>query len=306
MNFLIVGEPLICFNPTENGALRFVSQFKKTIGGAELNVAIGLSRLEMDVTYISAVGNDALGDEIIHFIKSEGIDSKHVLRSNEHTTSLYIKEIMNESNINSYFYRKPSATEILNEKHFEEFKPSLFFMTGIFPALSCYHLDLTRNLMKSMKEKNVTIAFDVNVRRKLWSVEEMQSAFKMLFPYIDILFIGDDEAELLFGIANFEELVDFLTVFNISEIVMKQGKDGAIVKASNQIFSAKPKPLKTIDTVGAGDAFAAGYLYQWAQNSSIENRVHWGNKLAGYVISTLGDNEGLPTLIQLNRNTINR
>src|SRR5699024_10868786 len=104
MDVLTIGESMILFTP--NTSLKYSQHFSKSIGGAETNVAIGLSRLGHKVGWISKVGNDEFGKSITSFVRGEGVNVDYLSVDVESNTGIYFKEIVNASHVNIQYYRK--------------------------------------------------------------------------------------------------------------------------------------------------------------------------------------------------------
>src|SRR5699024_10892555 len=113
MDVVTIGETMVLFDPVIDGPFRYVDQFRKRIGGAESNLAIGLARLDKDVGWISQLGDEELGHYVRSFIRGEGVDTSRVVMTNNASTGVYIKERVREGNVQVYYYRKGSAASQL-------------------------------------------------------------------------------------------------------------------------------------------------------------------------------------------------
>ena len=138
--FLTIGELMAVF-ASENPDLSLVdaTNFKKFVAGAELNVAIGVQLLGHQSQYLSAVGDDPLGQFIINEVHESGIDSSLIDLDKDHWTGFYLKQRVTKSDPSTYYFRKNSAAanfnhEILSKIDFSDLK--IAHLSGIFAALS--------------------------------------------------------------------------------------------------------------------------------------------------------------------------
>lgn len=298
MDVITIGDALITMNPSTHGPLRFVNTFERKVGGAELNVAIGCSRLGLKTGWISRLGSDEFGRYIRNYVRGEGIDVSQVELIEGFPTSIYFKEIFGPDRINSYYYRDNSPTnsftvEDINEDYVRHAK--VVHISGVFAAINNTNKDVVLQLLKLAKKHDVLVTFDPNIRLKLWNAEQARECLVTFLPYVDVLLTGEDEAELLLGTSDLTELIDCVKQYGITHIILKKGAQGAIGYKDNQIINSPAiVSANIVDTIGAGDAFAVGYIYSLINNWSLEKSLHFANVVASYVIGVPGDNEGLP------------
>ncbi|HZH62218.1 MAG TPA: sugar kinase [Metabacillus sp.] len=301
LDVMTIGDAMITFNPSANGPLRFVSSFDRKVGGAELNFAIGCSRLGLKTRWVSRLGQDEFGRFIYNFVRGEGIDVSEVELVEGYSTSLNFKEIMEDGSGRTFYYRHQSPTtaltmETLKEELFKNIR--LLHVTGVFPAIDQEkNVQLIKHAMIEAKKHGVLISFDPNIRLKLWSKEEASYHLREFLPYVDIFLTGTDEAEILLGTNEPKEIIEKCHSLGISYVAIKLGELGAIGSYNGQIIEAPPlKPKKVVDTVGAGDGFDSGFIYGVLHNWTLEMTLEFANAIGSMVVSVSGDNEGLPYL----------
>lgn len=302
MNDVItIGDAMITFNQSVKGPMRYVPSFERKVGGAELNVAIGCSRLGLKAGWISRLGNDEFGRYIYNFVRGEGIDVSEVNLVDGYPTSLNFKEIMEDGGGRTCYYRTNSPTttlteETLNEEYFK--KAKLLHITGVFPAVDQNkNINLIKKTILIAKKHGLLISFDPNIRLKLWNKEEARTALTKFLPDVDILLTGIEEAEILFGLDDPKQIIEKCKTLGISYVAIKQGESGSIGYHDGQYLEAPPmKPRKVVDTVGAGDGFDSGFIYGVLNNWTLEKTLRFANAIGSMVVSVAGDNEGLPYL----------
>ena len=296
-----IGDAMITFNPTATGPMRFVPTFERKIGGAELNVAIGCSRLGLKTGWISRLGNDEFGRHIFNTVRGEGIDVSQLELVDGYPTSLNFKEIMGDGSVRTFYYRTNSPTtaltiETLDEEYIKNSK--ILHITGIFPAVDKKkNIELIKHAISLAKKHGVLVSFDPNIRLKLWSKEEARKTLREYLPYVDILLTGEDEAELLMGTSDPIQVIEYSKEFGISYVAIKQGEKGSVgYHEGNYIEAPAFKSKKVVDTVGAGDGFDSGFLYGLINKWPLEKTLKFANVIGSMVVSVSGDNEGLPYL----------
>ncbi|WP_332696723.1 sugar kinase [Halalkalibacter lacteus] len=301
MDVITIGDAMVSLNPQTKGPLRFVSAFDRKVGGAELNVAIGCSRLGLQTRWISRLGNDEFGRYIYNFVRGEGIDVSEVKLVEGYPTSVHFKEVLEDGSGRTFYYRANSPTSTLTEDKLidSQFQGAkLLHITGVFPAVDKdKNVEVIKKAIMLAKEQGMLISCDPNIRLKLWSKEDAKAALCEFLPFVDILLTGLEEAEMIFGTNDPEQIIEASTELGISYIAIKQGEKGSIGYHNGEYIDSPPvKPKKVVDTVGAGDGFDAGFIYGVLQQWPLLKTLHFANTIGSMVVSVSGDNEGLPYL----------
>jgi 2-dehydro-3-deoxygluconokinase len=298
MDILTIGDALVLFHPLTRGPMRFVNTFEKKVGGAELNVAIGCSRLGLETGWISRLGKDEFGKYAHNFIRGEGVDVSQVKLVEGYPTSIYFKEILSGEKINSYYYRHQSPTLTLNPGEIDEEyvkQAKILHITGVFPAVNDSNKEILLHLLKVAKKHNILVSLDPNIRLKLWSAAQARQTLLSYLPYVDILITGEEEANILLGASEPNQVFSAAMENGIHHVILKLGERGAIGYRDGEVVKAPVLvPTNVVDVVGAGDGFASGYLYSLIQQWPLEQSLAFANAVAGHVIGVMGDNEGLP------------
>jgi 2-dehydro-3-deoxygluconokinase len=292
-----LGETMALMSTERYGPLPHSPTLSLGIGGAESNVAIGLRRLGVDVTWISKVGADSFGDLVLREIGAEGVQVV-ATRDLEAPTALMIKERRTAAQTLVWYYRAGSATSRLSvdEIDFDLIRSaSLLHVTGISPALSPGMAKVTYEAIRVAREANVTVSFDLNYRGRLWTHVQAREVYREIIPQADIVFAGDDEAAIAVGTAeNPLELAHRMIELGATEAVIKLGAQGAVAVVAGTEYIQAAVPVGVVDTVGAGDAFVAGYLADYLQDATVETRLKTATAVGAYACQVNGDWEGLP------------
>ncbi len=297
-NVVSIGETMVLFNPMENGPLRYAETFKKQLAGAESNVMIGLAKLGCQVGWISWLGDDELGHFVKNFIRGEGVNTDQVSLVPGEKTGVFFRERRSVGSSNVYYYRDNSAASKLqfsdlNLDYLKKF--DYLHLTGITPALSSNCREMTEDLIEFARINKIKLIFDPNYRSKLWSREEAKTFIQSILPEIDILLPGIDEAEILLGPkADPRDYVEKLLELGPEIVALKLGPEGAVVGSQNKIITVPGYKREAVDPVGAGDAFAAGFISALVERQGIVEAARRANACGAFAVSLPGDVEALP------------
>lgn len=303
-----IGETMVAFIPDSNTYLRYVNSFAKVTAGAESNVSVGLSKLGHTSGWISKLGEDEFGEFILRELRGEGVDTSRVLRTSTAPTGIMFKQFSSDKESSVFYYRKGSAAsmlcpEDLDEEYIRQAK--ILHISGITPALSDSCKRTVLRAIEIARTNNVLVCFDPNIRRKLWSEEKAKETLLPILSLSDVVLIGEDEANILLGVSDQEKIVAALRKLNVRWIAVKKGKEGAYVADSENEFSIPIFPMKVIDTVGAGDAFNAGFLSGLLEDRPIKECGTMASIMGAFAVSSPGDVEGLPDRRTFDRFALN-
>jgi 2-dehydro-3-deoxygluconokinase len=289
------GETMVLGTPTQPGRLRHAPSLELKIGGAESNLAIALSRLGIHAGWVSYLGDDEPGQLVLDRVRAEGVDTSRVRRLEGHPTGLYLREKVGTV-ARVYYYRRGSAASTMGPLAFDpEYLQEARFLhlTGITPALSDECRDFTLWAAREARATGTRLSFDVNYRSKLWSPESAKAFVEELLPHVDLLLVGDEEARALWD-RDDEEFLKELSEKGPPEVVLKRGAQGSMLLFEGRVLEQPGVKVTEVDSVGAGDAFGAGYLAGYLWERGPEERLRIANTLGAMSVATLGDYEGLP------------
>lgn len=298
MDVITLGESMVLLTSESAGPLRYNHRFHKSLAGAESNVAIALSRLGHQVGWMSKLGNDEFGIYVRNTIRGEGVDTSEVTFDSSAQTGVLFKEIALNKDPRVFYYRNDSAAsklsiQDLNNNYLKSAK--YVHVTGITPALSKSCEELIDKMIDIAKDNGQTVVFDPNVRLKLWSEEKMQHTLLHLASKSDIVMPGIEEGTMLTGEHDVELIAESLLANGAKLVIIKLGAKGAYFTDGN-ISKHVPgyKVTNVVDTVGAGDGFAAGVISGLLREWDYESCVKLGNKIGAHALQVRGDYEGYP------------
>jgi 2-dehydro-3-deoxygluconokinase len=295
------GETMVIFDPVEKGPLRYANQFYKRYGGAESNVAIGVSRLGHRAGWISQVGDEELGTYLINSIRGEGVDTSQVKMTEDAPTGLYIKERVRDGSNQVYYYRSGSAASRMSKEQIDwDYISSakIIHISGITPFLSESCHELTMEVANFAKENNIFVSFDPNLRMKIVSkFPSHKETFLRLVALSDLFMPGIEEAEYLFGTNEPEKIIELSLQAGTDQVVLKNGIHGSYYAGKEERGFVKSLDVeKVVDPIGAGDGFAAGVLSSLLEGNPLKEAVERGSVIGAMMVTVGGDIEGLPTL----------
>lgn len=296
MSVVALGESLGLLVASRIGRLELVPTMDLGFGGAESNVAIGLARLGVPVTWMGRLGDDALGRLVERQLRAEGVGAA-VTRDPEAPTALMLKERPTAGSSAVSYYRAGSAGSRLAPEHLDLDRirdARVLHVTGITAALGDAPRAALDAAVDAAHGGGTIVSFDVNHRSRLWDAERAVPAYRALAARADVVFAGDDEAELLTGERDTDAQIAALAALGPAQVVVKRGADGATALADGEQASQAAFPVHAVDTVGAGDAFVAGYLAELLAGASLAERLRTAAACGALACTAPGDWEAAP------------
>ncbi len=303
-----LGEAMVGLVASEVGPLADATRFERHVAGAEANVAVGLARLGHRAAFIGRVGADGFGTAILRRLRGEGVDVGGLRIDGDARTAVFVRERRLVGAADLTYHRTGSAGSRLDPTDVEATAAGFsaggwLHVTGITPALSPSSRAAVDAAIGRARGIGMTISFDVNMRRKLWSEEEARPVLQEIATRSDVLFAGLDEAVILIGATggSMSDVARGLLDLGPSLAVLKLGEAGALARERDQpgaMHEGFVVPL-VLDPVGAGDAFVAGFIAARLEGHELATALAWGNAAGASVAATIGDMTGLPTRTEL-------
>ncbi|MDX3456920.1 sugar kinase [Streptomyces sp. ME02-8801-2C] len=299
VDVVALGESMVTFLPSRPGRLADVPSFDRTIGGAESNVACALAAAGHSARWISRVGDDAFGDHLLEAIGAYGVDVTSVRRDPARPTGVYFRTAGDRATgaHEVAYYRAGSAASAMSAESVDlaaARAARVLHLSGITAALSGDSLDLLWELTEPRPGRPL-VSFDVNFRPGLWADSEGPRVLLDLARRADLVFVGADEAEDAWGLRGAGDIAAALPEPEL--VVVKQGGSGAVafdrgVRDATGVTDSVLVPAPRVDVVaavGAGDAFAAGFLAATLRGLPVRDRIRHGHLMAAAVLTVPGD-----------------
>lgn len=283
-----IGETMALVTPTD-GALSQSHEASLGLAGAESNVTAGLAAAGRRAVWASRLGDDALGARISSELTRRGVELWVELDQEAPTGVMFKDPDADGSSV--YYYRRGSAASRMAPGQLSVDQLAgvkIVHTTGITPALSASCLDMVDQLFADARTAGALVSFDVNDRRALWSMEDAAATLARLANAADIALVGRDEAERIWGTSTAEEIRAFLPDCGL--LVVKDGDVGATAfdGDSAPVFVAAPV-VEVVEPVGAGDAFASGFLAATLEGRPLDERLSAGHTAAERVLTIAAD-----------------
>ena len=302
---LTVGEPMALFAARTPGPLESVADWQRSTAGAELNVAIGLSRLGLKVGYLSRVGADAFGRGLLAAIAREGVSPALVKVDAAHPTGFMLKSRSDDGSDPAIeYHRNGSAASHLGlaDAPAADCSFRALHVSGVGAAVSASLRELVFHLARGAHAAGRFVSFDPNLRPRLWSSPKtMVDTLNELAGHADLVMPGLAEGLALTGAREPAEIAAFYFERGVRQVVVKLGAQGAYAAARDGAAGFVPgiKVARVVDTVGAGDGFAVGVISALLEGLPLQQSAARGNLIGARVVQFPGDCDGLPTRDQL-------
>ncbi|MFG2819951.1 sugar kinase [Kitasatospora sp. NPDC048365] len=298
IDVLTVGETMAAFRA--EGPLILGGALRLTTAGAESNVAIGLARLGHRARWVGLVGDDEFGRLVLRTLRAEGVDTTHTAVEPAGPTGLVVFEPRVADLVRVAYYRRGSAGSRLTPEHLGAALAEgarIVHLTGVTAALG----PGPQQAVEAAAQAGATVSLDVNHRSRLWSRDEAAAVLRPLVEDTDLLIASEDELDLAApaGARGEAERIEALLDLGVAEVVVKRGADGASVHTPDGTVDLPAVRVPVRDTVGAGDAFVAGYLSGLLDGEPAAGRLARAVTTGAFAVAAAGDWEGLPTRAEL-------
>ncbi|MFB5265640.1 5-dehydro-2-deoxygluconokinase [Paenibacillus enshidis] len=310
LDFTAIGRLCIDLNANEiNRPMEETMTFTKYVGGSPANITIGMSRLGMKTAFIGKIANDQMGRFIHRYLENNGIDTSNVVTDDTGAvTGLAFTEIKSPADCSILMYRDHVADLKLKSREVQEqliADSRVLLISGTALAQSPSREAVFQALTYARRH-GVVIVFDLDYRPYTWtSPEETAVYYNLAAEKCDIILGTREEFDMMETFDHNPEHSDQLTAqkwfdFTAKIVVIKHGKQGSIAYTREGLsHRAASYPAQVVKTFGAGDSYAAGFLYGLMQGWSIERSMGYGSAAACIVISSHSCSDAMPTVDQV-------
>lgn len=294
MDVVTLGEAMIRYSPPDGETFENASVFHAYVAGAESNVAVALARLGLRVGWVSRLPNNVLGRRVAGQIRRHGVDTGALVwaPAAERVGTYYLEPGRSPRPTVALYDRAHSAFAAIQPDDIDwEYvtQAAWLHLGGITPALGPGPRHVIERAARVATEHSLTLSFDVNYRSKLWSPDEASAFLSGVLDRATIVQCSARDARLLFdappiGPAAAETLYDR---FQADLVVVTDGADGACAY-DGHLYTAPAFQADTLDPIGSGDAFAAGFIAGF-RSDGVERGLRWGCALAALKRTYRGD-----------------
>ena len=287
-------------SPLENA-----QSFRKYLGGCAGNISVGTSRLGLKSAMFSCTGTDAMGEFLRQQLHHEGVDTTLLRDTSEHLTALVLLGVSPPDRFPLIFYRENCADmqirpEDADPAFLRNAKALLFTGTGLSsPSMKV----ATQSAVKTAKEQGCAVILDIDYRPVLWGLtaagdgesrfvasEAVTKELQPLLKDLDLIIGTEEEVMIAGGTETLEDALQVIRDSSNATVVLKRGEKGCEVfePGSQQSRTARPFPIKVLNVLGAGDAFASGFLRGWLRGETLETCALWGNANGALTVTRHG------------------
>lgn len=299
-----LGEAMLRLSPPGFHRLEQANSFDVKVGGGELNVAVGLARLGIEVAWVSKLPDNPLGRLVQNKAREHGVDTSQIVWAKDGRVGIYFLEFGASPRASSVLYdRAGSAMSSLGPGEVDWSNVlagcAVFHVSGITPALSERCAAATLEALNTAKRLGAKISFDINYRKKLWSPEQARACLEPMMELTDFLITTEEDTGIVFGIrektyqevaVKLEERFGFevVAITLREDISVLRNNWSAFAYAGKQFYESKRYECELIDRVGAGDSFTAGFLYGYL-TGDVQKGVDYGAAYSAIKHSIPGD-----------------
>lgn len=291
-----LGETMVLVTPHGATRLAGTDDVRLTIGGAESNVAAHVASLGRRAAWVSALGDDVLGHRVHRTVTSQGVDTRWVSFDPDAPTGVYFKD----PGHGVHYYRTGSAASRMTPEsiaHVPLEDAAIVHVSGITPALStsCSAM-IDAVITRVTQAGRGMLSFDANHREALWKASVAAPVLLALANRSDIVFVGLDEAQVLWGCLTPEDVRALIPA--VAHLIVKDGDVGATEFSGTEAAFVPAIPTDVVEAVGAGDAFAAGWLAAELAGAPADERLRSGHRRAHLVLQSTDDVPGMTEVAQ--------
>ncbi len=275
-----------------------LEQISMTIGGDAINEATVMSRLGHKIGLMSMVGKDAVGNFIIEHCEKNGIDYSGVRRKEGIDTSINVGLVTQDGERTFVTNRNGSLWKMtIDDIDLDRIPDAkILSLASIFnnPLLDCKALV---KIFKVAKENNMIICADMIKARLGETLDDIKEALS----YVDYFFPNYDEACAMTGRTELEDVADVFMGCGIGHVIIKTGKKGCYIKSQDGSVLEVPamKGITAIDTIGAGDNFASGFITAVLEGKSLKECAEFANVTASISVQSIGATTGVQSREQV-------
>lgn len=302
------------------GRLEDVQTFEKSLGGSSANVAAGLGRLGSRSSMLTRVGDEQMGRFVREALAEEGVDTSHVVTDPKRLTALVILGISDRNSFPHIFYRENCADLGIEKSDFDK----NYIASSRALAITGTHLsteqsfDVVMQAIEFAVQAGTKVILDIDYRPVLWGLtsagageeryvasDEVTARYQSVIRHCDLLVGTEEEIQIAGGSSNTLASLASIRELCTATLVTKRGPigctifDGDIPDSLDDGISVGGVRVEVLNTLGAGDAFLAGFLHAWLNTEDWASCARSGNACGALVVSRHGCTPAMPTKPEL-------
>jgi fructokinase len=234
-------------------------------GGSMLNTSVSLGRLGLDVNFVSDLGKDLIGHNILNFLSENGVSCNYIERYENRKTAIAIAFLDDRNDASYTFYKDFPENRLTSVKpKFEEGDIVLF---GSFFAITESIRPALRRFLSQARGEGCILIYDPNFRKShLHELEKLKPFIIENITCADLVRGSDEDFNLIFGAKNSSDAFEILLENGCENMIYTSNRNDIIMMTRDNTISAAVPVIKPISTIGAGDNFNAGLIWTLAHN----------------------------------------
>jgi len=279
--------------------LRQVKSFSIYVGGCPANIAVGTRRLGLRVAMSSRVGTDGLSDGLVDFMNAEGINTEHVARDSAHLPGLSFLSILPPETFPLVYFRPDPADMHLSLADIKDVP--IENSRVLLVAGTNFYRDPSRSTVLAAMERarraGTTVAIDLDLRKTLWpDLTTYGVTIRSALPLADIIIGTEDEITAAAGESDIDAAIAILRRYAKIALAVKRGQDGSEIHTPDgKIHHAKPFKVEVLNVLGAGDAWASGFLFGYLSGWDWSKCARFGNATGAIIVTRHACANDMPT-----------
>lgn len=301
MKIVTFGEIMLRLKTPEYLRIVQTQSFEASYGGAEANVAAGLSMLGDEVSFVTKLPDNPVGQAALNELRRYGTDTSEILRGGKRLGIYYFEKGTDIRPTNVVYDRADSAFACSepNEYDWDQIlaDADVFFFSGVTPAVSEAVRDAVLDALRCCKRRGIEVVCDLNYRAKMWDSKTAQCVMRQLMPYVTLCIANDEDFEASLGIHAFDgdmsrgiEQIDtyrrgmqeirkqFPNCKAVASVLrsMRTVEDGdwmALYLDKDVFYESPIHRVHSLEAVGAGDAFAAALIHMLGKKEGAQYTI---------------------------------
>lgn len=277
-------------------------------GGSEANVAVSLALLGTEVSHVTKLPENSIGDDALRTLRYYGVDTSHILRGGERLGRYIMEPGFDACSGKCTYDRKHSAIAEAAPEEFNWeriFRDACWFhFSGITPAISDNAALTCLQACQTAQKHGLFVSCDINYRSLLWSKEKASEIMKNLCRYVDVVIVNEEDASILgadlkgedlMSVSAYEKMADnlfrrfkFQSIASAARIKQKTAVQGVVIRAP-EIYRSHDYKINVIDPVGAGDAFAAALIHGMLKGMTNDRLINFATAACALKHNYKGD-----------------
>lgn len=286
----VVGKPIDTY--PERGRLNLVERMELHSGGCAANTGVSLAKIGVKTAVIGKVGNDGFGDFLVQVLQKHGIDTRGVKRDEKEATSATMVMVHSDGERSFIHYIGANAALRLDDVDMDIVRQSkVLHIAGalVMPGIDG---EPTAELLRRAKEMGIITSFDT-----VWNTSSgWMDTVRPCLPYVDYMIPSIEEAKMLTGREQPEDIAQVFLDHGVKVVGLKMGERGCYIRTHDTRIALPRYEVHAVDALGAGDAFAAGFLTGVVKGWDLEQTGRFANAVGALCVTALGATTGVRSL----------